>query len=137
MAYPVIPTDEDKAFFERSKVTDKALIRRMTMERMVIRRFARGALDKGYQLRVYNGEGWECPRTSDLAVVMNAIMATDEEGLHVYAPNAASESGWYRIGAITLVYGNDGYDVMADYSVKLDDLGLMAEANELADKLAG
>lgn len=38
-----------------------------------------------------------------------------------------------RIGWVRMIYGNDGWDVMADYTTNLEDV--LTDANKLADKL--
>jgi hypothetical protein len=45
------------------------------------------------------------------------LMSTDEDYLMVYEPGKKERLGW-----IHLVYGNDGYDVVSDYTTNLEAL---------------
>jgi hypothetical protein len=105
--------------------------RRQSVERRVIRAFVRQALRAGHWLRVHNGECFECVRTDRESVVMAALMTTDEDHIFVYAhEHAAGRSGW-----VFLVYGNDGWDVINDYTLSIESL--MSDADALADRLEG
>ena len=66
------------------------------------------------------------PEPSNKAkVVLDAMFAADEDYLLVHKDGR-------QIGWVYFVYGNDGWDVVSDYTVNLEDL--MKGANELADK---
>lgn len=140
---PLQPTTDDLAHFDVSGAHKSAkhlldpadpIRQRIIIERAVVRRAVSDLLAKGYALRVnYGGdEGYGCERTTDLATIMCAIQACDEELLNVYAP--IPEAGWRMVSTIYLVYGNDGWDVIADHGMSIaDDL---AGASELADAIA-
>lgn len=141
MSYPVIAQADDLEHFQRGAKLWPHLLepsnpirRRIIKERMVIRKAARDLIAFGFQLRVYDGEDFSCDRTADLGVIMSNLNACDEEMLYVYRPSADSKTGWARFASIYLVYGNDGWDVIADNSVSLESC--LKGATELADKLA-
>lgn len=103
----------------------QSVINRQKIERRVIRAFVKSALADGCEISVYDGEDFCLKRSSSEKDIMAAIMSTDEDSF-VLRKNGE------RIGSVQLVYGNDGYDVIADYSVSLEYL--MADANSVADK---
>lgn len=116
------------------------IVRRKLVERAVVRSAATELTAAGYFLRVYDGEDWASERTQDVGEIMAAIMSVDEESLAVLRVDTRtvgegrSPSGFLRCGTISLVYGNDGYDVMCDYSSSLEKH--LKATNALADELA-
>lgn len=135
------PTADDLAYFERLRINDLATRTRVTVERAIVRRAAQDLLAAGFQLRVWNGEGYECARTPDLAVVMSAIMASDQEELcvleapvpaHLSTPGTVHDT-WAYVGSVCMVYGNDGYDVISDNSASVEEY--LEGATELANEL--
>jgi hypothetical protein len=59
---------------------------------------------------VHNGEEWAIRKSRNYRDVMNALWQCDEE--HVVAHRADG----LKAGVFFLVYGNDGWDLVADYS---------------------
>jgi hypothetical protein len=124
------------------KEVSKEVAKRQMIEKRIARRFILDAIHAGYWLNVYNGgDTNELPKPSNKAKeVLAAMFATDEETLLVYRKATVENEGrtpkpgLIRFGWVHLVYGNDGYDVIGDYTCNLDDLGLMKGANELSDK---
>ena len=57
-------------------------------------------------------------------------METDDDYLTVYRPDALS-CGWV---GVRFIYGNDGYDVICDYTMSLESV--LTPVNQLADELA-
>ena len=84
------------------------------MERKIVRSLIRELLAQGYALAVFNGENAPTLNT-DEARVIDAIMETDEDILKVFANGQ-------KIGEFCLVYGNDGYDVIADNSLSVENI---------------
>lgn len=101
---------------------------RQAIERRIARKVVQLAIKAGYSLNIDNGgEGFELSVPSNKAsVVLAGMFATDEERLFLF--KGEKWDGW-----VSLVYGNDGFDVMADYSISLD--ALLKPAYELARKL--
>jgi hypothetical protein len=90
------------------------------MERFIIRQIVEHALNQGYSVAHHDGEQQTAlahpnDGRSGVYKIMDEIRATDEELLILYAGRSIA-------GKIWLVYGNDGYDVVADYNTSLDDL---------------
>jgi hypothetical protein len=72
-------------------------------------------LAAGFAIAVDNGDEESKP-TTDRAAILEGMFQTDQEHLYAYAGNGKF-FGW-----VFLEYGNDGYDVISDYTVNLDSL---------------
>jgi hypothetical protein len=103
------------------------LKKRQRMERQVVRAAIDAALAAGYTLAVFDGEEVH-PKSRDRKAIFAEMFATDDEYLMVYGAADGQRLGWMRF-----IYGNDGWDVLADYTVNLEPL--MPAVNELTDKL--
>jgi hypothetical protein len=131
---------DDAAYFAQSCLADVASpVRvRQLIERAVIRRAvadilaveAEGA--PAYAVNVYDGEQTVLVVSRDLDAIMGAIMSTDEDTLIVRRSLHQDRASTF-VGTITLIYGNDGWDVISNYSLSLDEV--LAAANALADAL--
>jgi hypothetical protein len=107
------------------------LSKRQKAERSIVRRFVTDAIKVGYLLNVNNGgESYELSApTNEPKVILEALFATDEEHLYCFHPDQPRPFGF-----VYLVYGNDGYNVISDYSVNLESV--MDGANKMADRMA-
>ena len=115
---------------------------RQHVEKKIASAFITAALRDGKSISVNNGEDStpyiRARNTSDTGVltlpeiqyarkqILAQMFQTDEEHLMIGGIGNRPE-GW-----VFLVYGNDGYDVISDYTVNLEYL--MAEPNRLSDK---
>lgn len=97
------------------------------IERAIAREVVDGLLRFGYTVDVFDGEGYALKRSCDADAIMDALHATDED--YLYAHDGDRLAGWVR-----LVYGNDGYDVIADYTLSLTMA--LKGAESLADLIA-
>lgn len=128
---------DDAAYFNAySERLDPAIRFRILIERAVIRQAVKDLIATGLVISVWDGEDYPIKKSNDVAAVMAEIGACDEEKLFV---REVKEGGRFPlIGTILLVYGNDGWDVMADNSLTLErDLqpaGILA--NAICDALA-
>jgi hypothetical protein len=100
---------------------------RQTIERQIARRIVRDALAAGYSVDVHDGEEITLKRSRSLKAIMGALMTTDDDRL-LFNREGENPFGW-----VYLVYGNDGWDVVNDYSTNIESL--MTGAQELSDKL--
>lgn len=102
--------------------------RRIQLEQRIVRRTAKVLLAAGYVLQVNNGEDItpETP-TDSLTGILTGMMETDDEYLIV---TGKGYRGWVRF-----VYGNDGWDVISDYTVSLEDV--LKPVFEYADRMGG
>jgi hypothetical protein len=122
-------TDDDRAFFAKSHCADSVRFRILT-ERAIARKTAQALIAAGFFVRVHDGEDWACERTTKLPVIMAAIMATDEETLHVYR----EDTGAARYGWVQFVYGNGGWDVTSDHTTNLEEV--LQPVSDYAEQLS-
>lgn len=104
------------------------IAQRIAIEKRIIKRIIADALAAGYRLSVDDGESRTINRSSDHEAILSAMMTTDEDYLLFYAPGDKVQSGW-----VYFVYGNDGHDVVNDYTENLEEV--MKSANALADQI--
>lgn len=101
----------------------QSVINRQKIERRIVRTFVKAALADGCDISVYDGEAFCLKRSTSEKDIMAAIMSTDEDYLVV------GKFG-KKHGSVQLVYGNDGYDVISDYSISLEYLMPVVRAAE-------
>ena len=116
---------------------------RQEVERKIITAFVTQALAAGYRLAVSLDRGYDTDEmllgSTDVEKIVDEAMAGDEahifvqpgEGPTVVKGSVVSK-GW-----VFVVLGNDGWDVISDYTTNLDKLGLMTEAEKLAKHYEG
>lgn len=96
-------------------------------------------LAAGYRLSVWNGEDEEIRLSTDPVAILAAMKQTDEDYLWVFRGSRADcrcgeeptrHNGWVRF-----VYGNDGWDVINDYTTNLE--AILEPVNRMAEEMAG
>lgn len=102
---------------------------RQKLERQIAFKLIEELLAGGYELAIDDGEGIAVRRTRDEKTLREGLFSVDEEHILVYKPTDKTRIGW-----VFLVYGNDGYDVINDYAVSIEDH--ITETNKLAERLA-
>jgi hypothetical protein len=95
---------------------------RINVEHEIVRRLVMDFLAAGYQFGLDYGDGPETP-SQTLAGVLRIAFDVDDCYLLLTGGNAGE--GWVR-----LVFGNDGYDVISDYTTNLE--GLVAPVMQFA-----
>lgn len=91
--------------------------RRQECERQIVRATIEAALARGYTLHsVANGEDDERVASTDEA--MKYAFECDEAHIFFTRPNAAENT---PISWLFIVLGNEGWTVISDYTVDLDD----------------
>ena len=88
---------------------------RIMIERVIAQRIIAKALAEGLGVSIHNGEDEDEPpvlHNPDEALAQ--IMQTDMDGLYFYRRDEGRPYAWIR-----LVYGNDGFDVISDYTTNL------------------
>lgn len=104
---------------------------RQDIERQIISKLVTDILDAGYAISVDDGgEEPAITKSTNHENIMAAVMLTDEDQIVVH-----QQYGRRIVGFVFLVYGNDGWDVINDYSTTLEDLGILKGAEALADEL--
>ena len=99
-----------KTLKEIADPTIRALI---ATERKIVNRLIDTALEAGFELSVFDSEQ-AFPWTTRKADVLRDIMNTDEDTLRYRLDGK-------HLGSVYLVYGNSGWDVICDYSMRLED----------------
>lgn len=102
---------------------------RQAIERHIAELFIDSAIAAGYAINVDNGgDDYELADASTCKTdILKAMFATDDERLYIFEKGKRERFGW-----ALFVYGNDGYDVIADYTTNLETL--MTAVNEYTDK---
>jgi hypothetical protein len=85
---------------------------RIAIEGKVAARFVSEALRRGYYVSVFDCEAFTLRFSRSKPDILAAMFTTDDDRLFVYS-DANKES---RVGTAWFVYGNDGWDVIADWS---------------------
>ena len=93
---------------------------RQVIERAIRERIVDDLLTAGFALNVDNGgDDEELPRaTTDRETILGAMYQTDEERLYVYACGdvpTQTPFAW-----VYFAYGNNGWDVISDYTTNLE-----------------
>lgn len=126
--------DDAKAL---ANVKDWRIRRRILIERAIVRKLVSDLIAAGCAVTVDYGDGqYGVKKSTSLTEVMGHVGACDEEWLRVWKlEGGPTRSPWTKLGTIFLVFGNDGWDVIADHSTGEAFEALMAGANDLTDKL--
>jgi hypothetical protein len=108
---------------------------RQLVEREIANAIVDSLLESGFLISVDNGDNngneFEIAKSRDRRAIKAALMQTDEEHLHVYLADG-KKFGW-----VYLVYGNDGWDVMSDYTTNLEQfVGEGSSVQKIVDKYA-
>ena len=85
------------------------------LENTIIRVFIREALQRGHTLTVTTYGEDELTCSSQINKIVDALRATDYDRLRVH-------DGERYIGSVLLVWGNDPWEVISDYSVSIEDM---------------
>ncbi len=99
---------------------------RQELERKIAKAAIKGILASGYTITVNNVEEDTLLHSTKPAEILKAMFTTDEEWLIVGMKDKAP-IGWVRF-----IYGNDGWDVINDYTTNLEET--LKGANTLAAK---
>ena len=92
---------------------DISTARRIRIEGKIATKLVETLIAAGFKITVNDGDENVCVKSTDVNAIVNSMFTTDEEYLFAY--NDTHNNGV----TVYLVYGNDGYDVISDYSLKL------------------
>lgn len=84
---------------------------RQMVERRIASRLVRDAVRAGYQLSIDYGDG-EMGPFSTVEAIKGVMFQGDDDRVYYYKNGT-------RVGWVWLVYGNDGWDVISDYTTNL------------------
>ena len=85
------------------------------LENTIIRVFIREALQHGHTITVTTYGEDEITRSNKINKIVGALRSTDYDNLRVHDGNK-------YIGGVLLVWGNDPWEVISDYSVSIEDM---------------
>jgi hypothetical protein len=102
---------------------------RCKIEARIAKSIVKSGLAKGYAVSVNDGGEWVVKRSTDAKDIIAALFSTDAD--YIRFRTASGE----RVGTVFLVYGNDGWDVINDYTDTEAMRAVLTDANALADKL--
>ena len=91
---------------------------RIELEKKIAAAVAEGLIGAGYLITVNDGEEDVLFDSKDPAAIAAAMMSTDEDYFYVSKEPSAGKT-WF--GWVRFIYGNDGYDVVSDYTVNLEN----------------
>lgn len=108
---------------------------RIAVEQDIVTRTVDALLAAGYALQTDIQEDPRPERpTKDRAAILAEMMDVDDEFLGVYDQGESASLTKGLIGWVRFVYGNDGWDVISDYTTNLESV--LAPINEYADTLS-
>ena len=101
---------------------------RRDIEKKIVTRTLETLIRAGYEISVYNGEEIVVKKSIQTEGILEKMFSVDDEQILLYKNGK-------RVGFVEFIYGNDGWDVIADHSGHLGDvLSPVTEyANEFSD----
>ena len=110
--------------------------KRIDIEKRIYSRIVKDALSLGFNVSVWDGEEYALKHSTKYSDIMEAGFSTDQDVLVIYRTMddwTVGDAG--RVGFVSLVYGNCGWDVISDYTYNDEMENLLKGADELASKL--
>ena len=99
---------------------------RQMIEKGIAKRVVRAAIEAGYTVSLWDGGEYTVKRSRKLSEVVGAMFTVDEESLEI----RNVEGG--LIGTVWMVYGNDGFDAINDFTATETMEKLLRDADEYA-----
>jgi len=109
----------------------QAVKHRQALERKIVGMIVEDALARGYRVAIDNGDHEMTAPFSHFIRIMSEAMRTDEEALVFYKDD--EDDGLRRVGAVYLVYGNDGFDAIADHTDNKETRAIIRRAEAFAE----
>ena len=103
--------------------------RRIAVEMRIARALIESALDAGYSVTVNDSEEDTLHESTSLEAILGAMFTSDMDRLFLFEKDSRTWYGW-----VLFIYGNDGWDVISDYTCNLEPI--MGPANELSEQYA-
>ena len=97
---------------------------RIAIEKNIVSIIVSDAIEQGCKVAVNNGDE-DSPILGDYADIMKEVLHTDEEALIFYKEGK-------RVGTVYMVYGNDGWDAIADHTDNLITNRILTRAEAYA-----
>ena len=107
------------------------LANRIALEKRIVTAVVQDAIVAGYDLQVY-GDGEDfTPRTTDAETIISTLTDLDDAFPKLRLPQTDDA---HHVHWIRFVFGNDGWDVISDYTVSLDETTVLKRADAISDK---
>ena len=91
---------------------------RQEVESLIAQGVIAAVLAEGLAITVNDGDENVLEHSRDADAVLAAMFSTDEDRLYISSgPETAISHGW-----ILFIYGNDGFDVVSDYTTNLESI---------------
>lgn len=100
------------------------------MEKNIAAKIVDGALALNYSVSVFDGEEYAVKRSSNRDEILNALNSTGTDNLRIW------NSAGHCVGVVFLVWGNEGWALINDYTATPLMEAMLQGANELSDKYA-
>lgn len=122
------------------EVLKEIVATRREVEFKIVSAIVDAALAAGYRIAVSFERGYDTGEmllgSRDRSEIMEEVFAGDD--CHIFIQPADGDlldaGGVISVGWIYCVFGNDGWDVVSDYTTSLEGLGILAEANQLSER---
>lgn len=101
---------------------------RQKIERRIAKAAVTALIEAGFTVSVNDGGETVLTDSIDAKAIEAAMFSTEEDHLHVTRVSDGLR-GW-----VLFIYGNDGWDVIADHTVNIEEV--LQPATDLADKIA-
>jgi hypothetical protein len=95
---------------------------RRMLEKRIARAFVKDMLRAGFSIAVFDGEEVCLKASLSMKEILAAMFSTDEDYLYVIDQVTLKRVGWGRF-----VYGEYGWDVLADYTVNLEQYMILTK----------
>jgi len=93
---------------------------RIRLELRIMRKTVEALIAAGFFVTIDNGEDEEIRNSQDLEAIMKVVSLTDED--YVYVSKKPTPKGKPYDHFVRFIYGNDGWDVINDHSVALEEI---------------
>jgi hypothetical protein len=91
--------------------------RRMEIEKLIARKLIEDAVKAGFFVQIDNGED-RSPKSQDVELLVKKLQETDTDYIYIYKSVDDDRPDYWAF----LVYGNSGFDVIADYNTHAEFL---------------
>lgn len=112
------------------------------MEKQIVRAFVEDTIAAGYRVAVSLERGYDVEDmllgSTDADEIMNEALAGDDAHLFVQpadGPTVGADEDVVSLGWVYIVLGNNGWDVISDYTLTDVIEKLLARADDLAQRL--
>jgi len=89
---------------------------RLLVEKTIVSKVVSAALAADYDLTVNDGEEDTIQQSDNHKEILKALFTTDQDTLYLF-----NDKG-LQVGWVDFIYGNDGWDVINDYTLNLEEL---------------